>query len=77
MEEDVGQAERACVPEKGAETADFFGQDKSIYARLAELLRDSEHEESHRRPESMAVPSDKDVHMEALEETKDENPKSV
>ena len=73
--QDESQAERACVPEESAETAGFSGQDKGIYARLAELLRDCEHEEPNRRSEPMAVPSHKDVHMEALEESKDENTK--
>ena len=44
-----------------------------IYARLAELLRDSEHEEPHRQIESMAVSSRKDVYLEALEEAEDED----
>ena len=73
MGEDESQTERACVPEESAETARLSGQDKGIYARLAELLRDSEHEEPNRQPEPMAVPPHKDVHMEALEEVKDEN----
>ena len=68
------QTERACVPEKSAETADFSGQDKIVYARLAELLRNSEHEESHRRTQSMAIPQNPNVHLEALEEAKDKNP---
>ena len=46
---------------------------KSIYARVAELLRDSEHEESDRRIEPMAVPSRKDVYLEAMEEAEDED----
>ena len=77
VEEDESQTQRTCVPEEGAETADISGQDKSIYERLAELLRDSEHEESHRRTEPMAVPSRKDVYLEALEEAEDEDSKSM
>ncbi len=77
VEEDESQTQRACVPEESAETADISGQDKSIYARLAELLRDSEHEESHRRIEPMAVPSRKDVYLEALEEAEDEDSESM
>ena len=73
MEEDESQAEGACVPEKSAETADFLGQDKSVHARLAELLRDSGHAETHRRIESMALPQNPNVYLEALEEAKDEN----
>ena len=63
----------ASVAEEGAETADLTGQDKRIYARLVELLRDSEHEESDRRIEPMAVPSRKDVYLEAMEEAEDED----
>ena len=74
MEEDEGQAKGACIPEKGAETANFSGQDKSVHARLAELLRDSEHEESHRGIEQMALPQNPDVYLETLEEAEDENP---
>ena len=77
VEEDESQTQRTCVPEEGAETADISGQDKSIYERLAELLRDSEHEESHRRTEPMAVPSRKDVYLEALEEAEDEDSESM
>ena len=77
MEEDESQMQRTSVPEEGAETADLSGQDKRIYARLVELLRDSEHEEAHRRIEPMAVPSRKDVYLEALEETEDEDSESM
>ena len=73
MEEDESQMQRTSVAEEGAETADLSGQDKRIYARLVELLRDSEHEESHRRIEPMAVPSRKDVYLKAMEEAEDED----
>ena len=73
MEEDESQMQRTSVAEEGAETADFPGQDKRIYARLVELLRDSEHEESDRRIEPMAIPSRKDVYLEAMEEAEDED----
>ena len=50
---------------------------KSIYARVAELLRDSEHGASHRGIEQMAVPSRKDVYLEAMEEAEDEDTESM
>ncbi|ANR71523.1 hypothetical protein AXF19_11420 [Selenomonas sp. oral taxon 126] len=48
-----------------------------IYARGAELLRDSEHGASHRGIEQMAVPSRKDVYLEAMEEAEDEDTESM
>ena len=47
------------------------GEDKSIYARMAELLWDSGDEEKHREPEWVAVPPDTDVYLEAVETAKD------
>ena len=38
---------------------------------MAELLRNSGHEEQHRKPEWMAVPSDTDVYLEAVETAED------
>ena len=38
---------------------------------MAELLWKSGHEEQHRKPEWMAVPSDTDVYLEAVETAKD------
>ena len=53
------------------------GKDKGLYARLAELLRNSRYEEQHRRPEWMAVPPDTDVYLETMEVTKDTEEKAV
>ena len=38
---------------------------------MAELLWNSGHEEQHRKPEWMAIPSDTDVYLEAVETAKD------
>ena len=48
------------------------GKDKSLYARMAELLWNSGHEDQHRKPERMAVPPDTDVYLEAVETSEDE-----
>ena len=47
------------------------GKDKSLYARMAELLWDSGYEEQHRKSEWMAVPPDTDVYLETVETAKD------
>jgi len=52
------------------------GKDKSIHERMAKLLRNSRHEEQHRKPERMAVPPDKDVYLEAVETAKDPEKKT-
>ena len=44
-----------------------YGKDKSLHERMAELLRNSGHEEQHRKPERMAVPPDTDVYLETVE----------
>ena len=41
-----------------------MGKNKSLHAGMAELLRDSGHEEQHGKPERMAVPPDTDVYLE-------------
>ena len=38
---------------------------------MVELLRDSGHEEQHRKPEWMAVSPDTDVYLEAVEAAED------
>ena len=38
---------------------------------MAELLRDSRHEEQHRKPEWMAVSPDTDVYLETMETAED------
>ena len=43
---------------------------------MAELLWDSGHEEQHRKPEWMAVPSDTDVYLEAVETAEDTQTKA-
>lgn len=44
---------------------------------MAELLWDSRYEESDRRPEQVAISQNPDVHMETMEEAKDEGKKSI
>ena len=43
---------------------------------MAKLLRDSGHEEQHRKPEWMAVPPDTDVYLETMETAKDPKKKT-
>ena len=52
------------------------GKDKSVHERLAELLRNSGHEEQHRKNEWVVVPSDTDVHLETMETAKDTQAKA-
>ena len=47
MEESQGETATAHFPEQMWEYRPNNGKDKSLYARMAELLRDSEHEEQH------------------------------
>ena len=51
--------------------SETHGEDKSLDERMAELLWNSGHEEQHRKPEWMAIPSDTDVYLEAVETAKD------
>lgn len=44
---------------------------------MAELLWNCRHEEKDRRPKRMAISQNSNVHMEAMEETKDKGKKSV
>ena len=55
------------LPGAGAEHHPNHGEDKSLHERMAELLRDSGHEEEHRKPEWMVIPSDTDVYLETVE----------
>ena len=43
---------------------------------MVELLRDSGHEEQHRKLERVAVPPDTDVYLEAVETAKDPEKKA-
>ena len=61
--------------EKGEATEDISGQNKSVYKRLGELLRDSEQEESHSGIEPVALPQNPNVYLETLEEAGDESSK--
>ena len=48
VEENEGNAQAVSFPETCAKHTWCPGQDKGVYAWLAELLRDCEHEEPHR-----------------------------
>ena len=58
---------RCGFPEQVREHHPNHGEDKSLHERMAELLRDSGHEEEHRKPEWMVIPSDTDVYLETVE----------
>ena len=67
MEESQGQAAPADFPEPVREYRQNDGEDKSLHERLAELIRDSGHEEQHREPEWMVIPTDTDEYLETVE----------
>ena len=66
----------AHFPEQVREHCPNHGEDKSLHERMAELLWDSGHEEQHRKPERMAVPSDTDVYLETVETAKNPEEKA-
>ena len=51
MEESQGETATAHFPEQMWEYHPSYGKDKSLYARMAELLWNSGHEEQHRKHE--------------------------
>ena len=53
MEESQGETATAHFPEQMWEYHPSYGKDKSLYARMAELLWNSGHEEQHRKHERM------------------------
>ena len=71
MEESQGEAEKAHFPEQVRKYSNDHGTYKRIYARMAELLQYSRHEEQHRKAEWMAVQKDTDVYLETVETAKD------
>ena len=76
MEEGQGQTAQAYFPEQVREHYPNHGEDKSLHERMAELLRNSGHEEQHRKPERMAVPADTDVYLETVETAKNPEEKA-
>ena len=52
------------------------GENKSLYARMVELLRDRGNEEQHQETKWMAVPPDKDVYLETVESAEDKEEKT-
>ena len=71
MEESQGETATVHFPEQMWEYHPSHGKDKSIHERVVKLLRNSGHEEQHRRPEWMAVQKDTDVYLETVETAKD------
>ena len=49
-----------------------MSKDKSIYAGMAELLRNRRYEEPNRGTEPMAISQNPNVYMETMEETENE-----
>ena len=76
MEEDEDKTERAQFPKVLSEYTSFIGKDKSIHAWMAELLWDCRDEEPNRRTQSMAVPQNTNVYLEAMEATENQEEKS-
>jgi hypothetical protein len=73
VEEDESQAEKPFFPKARTERVAGTLQNQSVYARMAELLRNRGDEEEYRRIEWMAVPQNPDVHLEDVEETEVED----
>ena len=73
---EVDEAAQAHFPEQVREHYPNHGEDKSLHERMAELLRNSGHEEQHRKPERMAVPADTDVYLETVEIAQNQNEKT-
>ena len=76
MEEVQTEAENPVFPKESTENQALIGKDKSLCKGMAELLWDSKHEEPDRGYKRVAVPSNPNVHMETVEETKDQTEKS-
>ena len=51
-------------------------ENQDIGKRMAELLRNSKHEEQHRRDQRMALPQNTHVYMETVETSKNKEKKS-
>ena len=67
---------QAHFPEQVREYHPDNGEDKSLYARMVELLWDSGDEEQHRKHERMAVPPNTDVYLEAMEAAENKEEKT-
>ena len=76
MEEVQTEAENPVFLEESTEYQALVGKDKSLCKGMAELLWDSKHEEPDRWHKWVAVSSNPYVHMETMEETKDQTKKS-
>ena len=61
----------AHFPEQMRKHSQNHGKDKGVHEGMAELLRNSRHEEKHRRPKWMAVSTDTDVYLETVETAED------
>ena len=75
MEEDEDKTERAQFPKVLSEHTPFIGKDRSIHARMAELLWDCGYEEQDRNPQFMAVSQNPHVYMETVEVTQNKEKK--
>ena len=69
MEEDEAETQRAFFPKTSAEHHPILKEDRRVYERMVELLRNSEYEGQDRRPERMALSQNPNVSMENVEET--------
>ena len=76
MEEVQAEAENPVFPKESTEYQALVGKDKSLCKGMAELLWDSKHEEPDRGHKRVVVSSNPYVHMETMEEAKDQTEKS-
>ena len=66
---DKDNLNRAHFPEQVRKHRGSYETYRSIYARMAELLRNCKYEKQHRKPKWMAVPKDTNVYLETVEIT--------
>ena len=67
MEQSQGYTSDAHFLDQVRKHSENYETHKSIYAGMAELLRNRRHEEQHRITEWMAVLPDSNVYLEAVE----------
>ena len=76
LEESQGQTERTDFPQSGQECPKGDGKRKGLHPGMAGLHRDSEHEDDNGRLGRVATLPLSDVHLEAVEESKNKSQKS-
>lgn len=75
MEKVQVKVKRLIFPKVCTKYQTITRENKSVCERMAELLWNSKHERKYRNNQLVAVSSDPDVHLETMEETKNEGKK--